>query len=50
MQKVHGPAVEAPVEARQGYFDQPTMNALVVGLSLLLILYGVIYFGFLGSS
>jgi hypothetical protein len=50
MQKVHGPAVETPVEARHGYFDQPTLNALVVGLSLLLIIYAVIYFGFLGSS
>ena len=49
MQKVHGPPVETPVEARQGHFDQPTLNALVVGLSLLLILCGVIYFGFLGS-
>lgn len=49
MQKVHGPPVETPVESRQGYLDRSTLSALVVGLSLLLILYGVIYFGFLGS-
>jgi hypothetical protein len=47
MQKVHGPALEAPVQARHGYFDHP--GALAVGLSLLLILYAIVYFGFFAS-
>jgi hypothetical protein len=46
MQKVHGPAIETPAEARQAYLDHPARGALMVSLSLLVILYAVIYFGF----
>lgn len=48
MQKVHGPTLETPVEAR-GFLDRPVLAVLVVSLSLLLILYALIYFGFLGA-
>jgi len=39
MQKVHGPALETPVNARHG---QAKLGALVVGLTLLLVLYAMI--------
>ena len=48
MQKVHGPAVETPLAAR--HLDQPSWNALVVGLALLLIVYAAIYFGLPATS
>ena len=50
MHKVHGRTVETPVEARQGFLDRPVLAVLVVSLTLVLILYGFIFFGFFGTS
>ena len=50
MQKVHGPPVETPGDARNGFLPRPVLSALAVSLSLLLILYALIYFGFFGAS
>jgi hypothetical protein len=48
MQKVHGPALETPDEARHGYLDHP--GALVISVALFLIIYAIVYFGFFGAS
>ena len=50
MHKEHGRTVESPVEARQGFLDRPVLAVLVVSLTLVLVLYGFIYFGFFGTS
>ena len=50
MHKEKGRTVESPVEARQGFLDRPVLAVLVVSLTLVLILYGFIYFGFFGAS
>jgi hypothetical protein len=50
MHKEKGRTVESPVEARQGFLDRPVLAVLVVSLTLVLILYGFIYFGFFGTS
>jgi hypothetical protein len=50
MHKEHGRTVESPVEARQGFLDRPVLAVLVVSVTLVLILYGFIYFGFFGTS
>ena len=50
MHKEQGRTVESPVEARQGFLDRPVLAVLVVSVTLLLILYGFIYFGFFGTS
>ena len=50
MQKVHGRTVETPVEARQGFLDRPVLVVLVASLSLVLVLYALIYMGFFGTS
>lgn len=50
MHKEDGRTVESPVEARQGFLDRPVLAVLVVSVTLLLILYGFIYFGFFGTS
>jgi hypothetical protein len=42
--------VESPVEARQGFLDRPVLAVLVVSISLVLILYALIYFGFFGAG
>jgi hypothetical protein len=50
MHKEEGRTVESPVEARQGFLDRPVLAVLVVSVTLLLVLYGFIYFGFFGTS
>jgi hypothetical protein len=50
MHKEQGRTVENPVEARQGFLDRPVLAVLVVSVTLLLVLYGFIYFGFFGTS
>jgi hypothetical protein len=50
MHKEEGRTVETPVEARQGFLDRPVLAVLVVSVTLLLVLYGFIYFGFFGTS
>jgi hypothetical protein len=50
MRKEEGRTVETPVESRQGFLDRPTLAVLAVSLTLILILYGFIYFGFFGTS
>ena len=50
MHKEDGRTVESPVEARQGFLDRPVLAVLVVSVTLLLVLYGFIYFGFFGTS
>ncbi|MBX9774193.1 MAG: hypothetical protein K2Y71_07235 [Xanthobacteraceae bacterium] len=50
MHKEQGRTVESPVEARQGFLDRPVLAVLVVSVTLLLVLYGFIYFGFFGTS
>jgi hypothetical protein len=49
MHKEKGRTVESPVEARQGFLDRPVLAVLVVSLTLVLILFAFIYFGFFGS-
>ena len=50
MHKEQGRTVESPVEARQGFLDRPVLAVLVVSLSLILVLYAFIYFGFFGAT
>jgi hypothetical protein len=50
MHKEQGRTVESPVEARQGFLDRPVLAVLVLSLSLVLVLYALIYFGFFGAS
>lgn len=50
MEKVHGRTVETPVEARAGFLDRPVLAVLVISLTLVLVLYGLIYAGFFGAS
>jgi hypothetical protein len=50
MHKEKGRTVESPVEARAGFLDRPVLAVLVVSLSLILLLYGLIFFGFFGGS
>ena len=50
MHKEQGRTVESPVEARQGFLDRPVLAVLVVSVTLVLVLYGFIYFGFFGTS
>jgi hypothetical protein len=46
MHKEQGRTVESPVEARQGFLDRPVLVVLTVSLSLILVLYALIYMGF----
>lgn len=50
MHKEQGRTVESPVEARQGFLDRPVLAVLVASVTLLLVLYGLIYLGFFGTS
>ena len=50
MHKENGRTVESPVEARQGFLDRPVLAVLVISVTLLLVLYGFVYFGFFGTS
>jgi hypothetical protein len=49
MHKENGRTVESPVEARQGFLDRPVLVVLVVSLSLVLVLYALIYFGYFAT-
>ena len=49
MQKVHGPPVETPFKPWRGYLAHPMLGPLVVSLSLLLVLYALIYFNSVGG-
>jgi hypothetical protein len=49
MHKEQGRTVENPVESRQGFLDRPVLLVLVVSLSLVLILYALIYAGFFSA-
>jgi len=46
MHKEQGRTVESPVEARQGFLDRPVLVVLAVSLTLIAVLYAVIYAGF----
>jgi len=50
MHKEEGRIVESPVEARQGFLDRPVLAVLIVSVSLLVLLYALIYFGFFAAS
>ena len=50
MHKVQGRTVESAVEARGGFLGRPVLAVLVVSLSLILVLYGFIFFGFFGTG
>jgi len=49
MHKEHGRTVESPVEARAGFLDRPVLVVLIASVSLLCVLYALIYFGFFGT-
>jgi hypothetical protein len=49
MHKEKGRTVESPVEARQGFLDRPVLVVLVTSLSLVLVLYVLIYMGFFSA-
>jgi len=49
MHKEHGRTVESAVEARAGFLDRPVLMVLVVSLSLVGVLYGLIYLGYFGT-
>jgi len=49
MQKVHGPPVETTFKSGRGYLAHPMLGPLVVSLSLLLVLYALIYFNSFGG-
>jgi cobalamin biosynthesis Mg chelatase CobN len=36
-------AVETPVEARQGFLDQPVLVVLIVSLALVIVAFGVVW-------
>ena len=46
MHKEQGRTVESPVEARQGFLGRPVLVVLAVSLSLIVVLYALIYAGF----
>ena len=50
MHKEQGRTVESPVEARAGFLDRPVLIVLVASLALILLLYGLIFFGFFGGT
>jgi hypothetical protein len=50
MEKVHGPAIEAPIHARHGHLDQPAVIALAISLALLLIIGALVIFGSIGTQ
>ena len=49
MHKEQGRTVENPVEARQGFLDRPVLVVLVVSLSLIVVLYALMYIGFFNA-
>ena len=49
MHKEEGRTVETPVEARQGFLDRPVLVVLVVSLTLVVVLYALIYAGFFSA-
>ena len=49
MHKEQGRTVESPVEARAGFLDRPVLVVLVVSLSLIVVLYALIYAGFFNA-
>jgi hypothetical protein len=49
MHKEEGRTVESPVEARQGFLDRPVLVVLAVSLTLVVVLYALIYAGFFSA-
>ena len=49
MHKEQGRTVESPVEARQGFLDRPVLVVLVTSISLIIVLYALIYAGFFSA-
>jgi hypothetical protein len=50
MHKEQGRIVESPVEARAGFLDRPVLAVLAVSVTLVIVLYALIYFGFFGAT
>jgi hypothetical protein len=50
MHKEQGRTVESAVEARQGFLGRPVLVVLGVSMSLIVLLYVLIYLGFFGTS
>jgi hypothetical protein len=50
MHEEKGRTVESPVEARQGFLDRPVLVVLAISISLIVLAYGLIYFGFFAGS
>lgn len=42
-----GRIVETPLEARAGYLDRPTLVVLIVGMALVVGIFGMVYAGIL---
>ena len=49
MHKEAGRTVETPVEARQGFLDRPVLVVLTISLTLVVVLYALIYAGFFST-
>ncbi len=49
MHKEQGRTVESPVEARQGFLDRPVLVVLTVSLTLIVVIYALIYAGFFSA-
>ena len=49
MHKENGRIVETPVEARQGFLGRPVLVVLAASLSLVCVLYVLIYAGYFAS-
>jgi hypothetical protein len=50
MREEAGHKVETPVEARAGFLDRPVLVVLGVSLALGVLLLGLLWFGYFGTS
>jgi len=49
MHKEHGRTVESPVEARAGFLDRPVLVVLITSLTLVCILFAVVYVAYFAT-
>ena len=50
MHEEQGRRVETATEARAGFLDRPVLLVLAVSVTLVVVIYALIYFGFFGAS
>jgi hypothetical protein len=47
MRKEGGHTVETPVESRAGFLDRPVLFVLFVSIALVVVLFALVYFGYI---